>query len=177
MPKVAAENHAIKERIQVRLDFRKINETNSKSWKGVFPSDLINRCVEKWFAEQEKFDEDGQEYYKHRGNNYTQMMWKASKKCEFKNFQVIYGHFHKNVEIFVWPYEKDPLSLIVNDPLIPQQRKGRFRTLFRKSVSYFSSKITCTSVTWPVYLPHPCQNLRAHSTEWNFLFLTRLGQS
>ena len=131
MPKVAAENHAIKERIQVRLDFRKINETNSKSWKGVFPSDLINRCVEKWFAEQEKFDEEGQEYYKHRGNNYTQMMWKASKKCEFKNFQVIYGHFHKNVH--------------KHDPLIPQQRKGRFRTLFRKSVSHFSSKITRTA--------------------------------
>ena len=135
MPKVAAENHAIKERIQVRLDSRKINETNSKSWKGVFPSDLINRCVEKWFAEQEKFDEEGQEYYKHRGNNYTQMMWKASKKCEFKNFQVIYGHFHKNVH----------KNVHKNDPLIPQQRKGRFRTLLRKSVSHFSSKITRTA--------------------------------
>ena len=54
--------------------------------KGVFPSDLINRCVEKWFAEQEKFDEEGQEYYKHRGNNYTQMMWKASKKCKSKTW-------------------------------------------------------------------------------------------
>ena len=55
-----------------------------KAQKGVFADDLIERCVEKWFAEQEKFDLDGEDYflYKRRGNNYTQMMWKASKKCK-----------------------------------------------------------------------------------------------
>ena len=77
------------------FQINQVDCTNFQSSKGVFASDLIDRCVEKWFAEQEKFDIEGQEYYKNRGNNYTQMMWKASKKCEYKNVKVIYDHFLK----------------------------------------------------------------------------------
>ena len=75
------------------FQINKVGSNNLKSLKGVFASDLIDRCVEKWFAEQEKFDIEGQEYYKNRGNNYTQMMWKASKKCEYQNVKLIDDHF------------------------------------------------------------------------------------
>ena len=84
MHKVKVANHAIKERVEKDSIPSWLFSTNLKSSKGVFASDLIDRCVEKWFAEQEKFDIEGQEYYKNRGNNYTQMMWKASKKCKYR---------------------------------------------------------------------------------------------
>ena len=88
MHKVKMVNHAIKERVEkdsiLSNQLSLLFITNLKSSIGVFASDLIDRCVEKWFAEQEKFDIEGQEYYKNRGNNYTQMMWKASKKCKYK---------------------------------------------------------------------------------------------
>ena len=78
------------------FQINQVGSNNLKSLKGVFASDLIDRCVEKWFAEQEKFDIEGQEYYKNRGNNYTQMMWKASKKCKYRDASVDANHFCKN---------------------------------------------------------------------------------
>jgi hypothetical protein len=63
-----------------RVDPNAQSKSGQSCYQGVFADDLIERCVEKWFAEQEKFDLEDQEYYRNRGNNYTQMMWKASKK-------------------------------------------------------------------------------------------------